>query len=139
MSGHGAEFVRFIVPSRTDAGSQTAIGVIAFAHELIDASFISNELRNELRLRLTWFDDHMDVPERFNRTTSKGWYRRATRGISWLRSSAEEHVAAMQALAAVVSRCGYNVSEIRERRVGYLIYEDSVQVVAEPFRDTRTK
>lgn len=39
----------------------------------------------------------------------------------------------------VVARCGYEVSEVRETRVGYLTYEDEVQVVAEPFRDTRLR
>ena len=45
----------------------------------------------------------------------------------------------MKALAAVVVQCGHVVTEIRVRRVGYVIYEDDAQVVAEPFRDTPTK
>ncbi len=80
----------------------------------------------------------LDVPDRLNRTKSKGWYRRHTRGISWLRSSATEHVNAMQRLADAVSKCGHEVREVRAERVGYVIYEDDVQVVAEPFRDTPT-
>ena len=82
---------------------------------------------------------NLDVPDRFNKTTSKGWYRRETRGISWLRGSADECVKAFRALAEVVKRCGCEVSEVWENRVGYVIYEDEVQVVAEPFRDTRTR
>jgi hypothetical protein len=31
------------------------------------------------------------------------------------------------------------VVELRTERVGYVVYEDEAQVVAEPFRDTPTK
>jgi hypothetical protein len=33
---------------------------------------------------------------------------------------------------------GYSVALIREERVGYIVYQDDVQVIAEPFADTRT-
>lgn len=44
----------------------------------------------------------------------------------------------MERLAAVVAKCGYAVAEVWEDRVGYVTYEDDEQVVAEPFRDTKT-
>ena len=128
-----------MVPAVIDSDAQVPIGIIAFAHRLTDSSEVSEPLRRELAHWLAWMDEHLDAPDRFNRTTSKGWYRRATRGISWLRATAEEHLGAFRALAEVVNRCGYEVSEIREVRVGYIIYEDDLQVVAEPFRDTRVR
>lgn len=134
-----AEFVRFVVPARIHHESQTAIGVVAVAYELSRSTDVNEELQAELRRLLTWIECNLDVPDRFNRTKSKGWYRRETRGISWLRASADEHVQALRSLAEVVARCGYEVSEVRETRVGYLTYEDEVQVVAEPFRDTRLR
>jgi len=115
------------------------IGLVALAYELSDAAETSETNREALQRSLTWLEDHLEVPDRFNRTKSKGWYRRATRGLSWLRASAADHLAAMRSLADVVSRCGYIVEEIRASRVGYVIYEDDAQVVAEPFRDTRTR
>lgn len=133
------EFVRFVIASRTHEESQTAIGLVALAYELSESSTASSEVVQELQRWLSWFEENLDIPDRFNRTKSKGWYRRATRGISWLRSTATEHISAMQALATVVSKCGYGVTEVREDRVGYVIYEDEAQVVAEPFRDTRTQ
>ena len=86
-----------------------------------------------------WFESLLPVPDRFNRTKSKGWYRRQTRGISWLRVTAVDHVASMKRLAEVVTQCGYQVAELRTDRVGYVTYEDEVQVVAEPFRETPTR
>jgi hypothetical protein len=128
-----------VVPSRIHPESQTATGVVAMAYELSGSPEVNHELQAELRRLLTWIEDNVDVPNRFNRTKSKGWYRRETRGISWLRASAEEHVHVFRTLADVVTRCGHEVSEIREARVGYLTYEDEVQVVAEPFRDSRLR
>lgn len=130
--------MRFVVPGVIHEESQTAIGAIAMAYRLVGARTTAEDHRHELRAHLGWLEAKLAVPDRFNRTKSKGWYRRETRGISWLRSSAAEHVAVMQKLAEAVSSCGHAVAEIRTDRIGYLIYEDDVQVVAEPFRDTPT-
>jgi len=53
---------------------------------------LPEELRAEVQRWLTWIDEHVNVPGRFNRTTSKGWYRRETRGLSWLRATAGDHL-----------------------------------------------
>jgi hypothetical protein len=129
--------LRFIVAGQVHRESQTAIGIVAVAYERAGSDEVSEAVRADLRRWLTWIEQHLDVPDRFNRTTSKGWYRRETRGICWLRTTASEHIMAFRALADVLVRCGCQVSELRETRVGYVIYEDDVQVVAEPFRDTR--
>ena len=93
--------------------------------------------RKELEDLLDWFDKHLPEPDKFNRTTSKGNYRRATRGISWFRCSASEHIAHMQQMTAILEKYGYRVAIICENRVGYIVYEDEFQVVAEPFVETR--
>jgi hypothetical protein len=38
----------------------------------------------------------------------------------------------------VIEANGHVVEIIREERIGYVVYEDEAQVVAEPFADTRT-
>lgn len=134
----GAEFVRFVVPAWIHRESQAPIGVIGAAYELSRRDAISHELRRELERLIEWFEENLAVPDRFNRTKSKGWYRRDTRGISWLRSTAVQHLARMADLAACITRCGYAIAEVRAKRVGYVVYEDDVQVIAEPFRDTPT-
>ena len=96
-------------------------------------------LRGQIAELIGWIEAQVPLPDRFNRTTSKGWYRRTPRGISWLRASASRHLDVFRALAALVTTCGCDVAELRETRVGYVAYEDDVQVVAEPFRDTRTR
>jgi hypothetical protein len=44
----------------------------------------------------------------------------------------------MHAMKRVVEANGFVVEVIREERIGYVVYEDEVQVVAEPFADTNT-
>ena len=74
------------------------------------------------------------VPQRFNSSKSKGYYRKKTAGISWLKPTAGEHIAQMRALVAILEDNGYRVSQITTDRPGYVVFEDDHQVVAEPFR-----
>jgi 16S rRNA U516 pseudouridylate synthase RsuA-like enzyme len=133
------EFIRFIVPNRTDPDSGTAIGIVAVAYELAESDKVAQPLRDQLASLLRWIERNVSLPRRFNRTKSKGWYRRNTRGISWLRVTADEHLGKFRSLADVVKQCGCNVTELRETRIGYITHEDAVQAVAEPFRETRTR
>jgi hypothetical protein len=132
------EFVRFIVPARQHQDSGAAIGVVALAYELARSHDTDPKTRGELSELLAWIEDNVAMPQRFNKSTSKGWYRRPTRGLSWLRATAGDHIEKFRLLAAAVATCGHQVVELRETRIGYVTYEDDVQAVAEPFRDTRT-
>ncbi len=44
---------------------------------------------NELRV---WFSENLDRPDRFSNSSSKGYYRRSTKGLSWFKASAKEHI-----------------------------------------------
>ncbi len=85
---------------------------------------------------LTWFDRNLEKPARFNRSKSKGFYRRRTRGITWFKDTATEHLARMRQVNAILEKYGHSVTMLSESRVGYLIFEDAFQVVAEPFSDS---
>lgn len=134
-----SELVRFVVPAIIDDDSQTASGVVQVAHSVVENVDTADDIRRELAAALQWLEENLEEPDRFNRTKSKGWYRRQTRGISSLRSSATEHIAVMQRMVDALTKAGYLVREIRTERAGYVTYEDEHQVVAEPFRDTPTK
>jgi hypothetical protein len=45
----------------------------------------------------------------------------------------------MHEIKRVLEGNGYHVHVVREDRVGYIVYRDDVQVIAEPFADTRTE
>jgi hypothetical protein len=130
-------FLRFVVPDIAPDSTVEA-GLFQVASELRDSADATEEHRRLLRENLEWFSKHLEEPTRFNRTSSKGHYRRATKGISWFRDTAHEHLARMHKMRQIIEACGRPVTLIREQRVGYVVYEDDVQVVAEPFADTRT-
>ncbi len=44
----------------------------------------------------------------------------------------------MYRLKRLLEANGYPVTMVKEKRVGYVVYEDGCQVVAEPFSETRT-
>jgi hypothetical protein len=88
--------------------------------------------------QLKCFSKNLPIPNRFNRSSSKGYYRRATKGIAWFREDATEYISRMLELKRVLEANGRAVHVVRENRVGYIVYEDDIQVIAEPFADTRT-
>jgi hypothetical protein len=79
-----------------------------------------------------WFNDHLEKPTRF--TASKPpYYRKKSKAISWFKASAREHLAHARALVAILENHGVSVRMLKTQRVGYVVYEDEYQIVAEPF------
>jgi hypothetical protein len=83
---------------------------------------------------LAWFENNLAVPHRFNRSKSKGYYRRKASGVSWLKPTASEHLVKLRALASILKDHGHEVSQVTTDRPGYVVFEDDHQVIAEPFR-----
>ena len=129
-------YIRFVV-LRANTSTGVRDGVFTTANELRDGDGLSDWEFEEIRQLLAWFGEHLETPTRFNRTSSKGWYRRSARGISWLRTTAVEHVTKMRALVAILESHGHHVTVIKAANPGYIVYEDEHQVVAEPFRELR--
>ena len=137
MTQRAPHYLRFIVQD-IDPDSGVPAGVFGAAIWLRDNADTPAFDRMSLEHILDWFDDHMEVPTRFNRTKSKAWYLRGTRGISWLKAHSYRHIAKMREMAAVLTENGYVVDQINTDRPGYIVYEDRYQIVAEPFADTPT-
>lgn len=130
-------FLRFVL-SRRHPDSGVEDGLFGVAYVLRDSKDVPSDQREALRDHLAWFNQNLPTPTRFNRTTSKGHYRRTTKGIAWFRDSAVECLSRMHQIKRLLEDSGHAVSVIREDRVGYVVYEDEFQVVAEPFSDTQT-
>jgi hypothetical protein len=130
-------YLRFTVSTRhPDSG--VADGVFRTAYQVRDSELISRIDRDTLAEQLAWFNKNLPIPSRFNRSSSKGYYRRNTKGIAWFRDDALEHITRMFEVRRVLEANGHVVHLVREDRIGYLVYRDKVQVIAEPFADTRT-
>jgi hypothetical protein len=124
--------LRFVLPSvHPDTGVEE--GVFSAAHDLCRGNLISASDRQSLEVLLSWFDANLATPQRFNSSKSKGYYRRKTAGVSWLKPAAIGHIAKMRALVTILEKNGYQISQITTERPGYVVFEDDHQVVAEPF------
>ncbi|MGB5216460.1 MAG: hypothetical protein WBN88_22785 [Anderseniella sp.] len=113
-------------------------GFFQAAAELVhdpETDAYSTSRTNELRV---WFSENLDRPDRFSNSSSKGYYRRSTKGLSWFKASAKEHISKAFELKSVLEENGYAIEVLKESRLGYVVYEDDYQVVAEPFSDTTT-
>jgi hypothetical protein len=126
-------YLRFVV-SEIDPDSQRAQGIFQVAGRLRDSGDLYEHEFVELQEIREWFNEHLEKPTRF--TASKPpYYRKAQRAISWFKDSAIEHIAKMRAMAAIIEGRGIGVRVLRTERVGYVVYEDEFQIVAEPFAD----
>jgi hypothetical protein len=136
-AGVSKSFVRFVLATRhPESGVEE--GLFRAAYRLRDSSGVTEEDRQKLTEVLGWFGANLVTPDRFNRSTSKGFYRRTSRGIAWFRDSATDCLSRMHQISVILKKYGHPVTMLTETRVGYVVYEDELQVVAEPFSDTQT-
>lgn len=79
--------------------------------------------------------ENLKRPTRF--TASKApFYRKKNRAICWFKDSATEHLTRIRELVRVLEGHGVPVRTVKAKRVGYVVYEDQYQIVAQPFADT---
>lgn len=128
-------YLRFVRPNLVE-GLNHREGIFCAAYELRDEPDIAPHTSEELERLLDWFGKNLKRPKRFNKTKSKGYYRRKTIGLSWYKEDAADMIQKSFKLVQILSDNGFPIDIIRTDRVGYIIYEDVHQVVAEPFADT---
>ena len=74
-------FIRFVLQIRhPDTGVEA--GIFHTAYNLRRGCSIAAYERVVLDETLEWLGKHLPVPTRFNRTKSKGYYRRKAKGVS---------------------------------------------------------
>jgi hypothetical protein len=125
-------FIRFIVASR-DPRSGRRQGLFEAAAQLRASGRLSHQ--DELRLDelQQWFGENLPVPNRFSLSARP---HRKAQALSWFRDTATEQIARMREYLALLERYGFVVEMLREKRPGYVVYEDEYQVAAYPFSDT---
>jgi hypothetical protein len=127
-----ADLIRFVTRNRHPPyGHRT--GVFKAAYALWRRQTLKAAEQDELRALLDWFEAHLATPARLTRSQ----YPRAQKtAVSWMRATAHDHMTRLRRLAAIVEAAGLQVTELRTRRAGYVVYQDEQQVVALPFSDT---
>ena len=129
-------FIRFVWPNIID-GTSAREGFFCAAYSLRDDQQLDTNVKDRCEDLLAWFRANLKTPPKFSRSKSKGHYRRqVTLGLSWFRDDATQMVEKAFEMVAFLGENGYPIEVLRTSRVGYIIYEDAAQVVAEPFWDT---
>jgi hypothetical protein len=112
-------------------------GVFSALYTLPDGHDLTEHQRQMLEEQRYWFKSNLPIPDRFNRTSSKGYHRRNTKGVSWFKPTAKEHIARIRDVIVILQLCGYHIKQFTSSKPGYIVYEDEFQIVAEPFNDTQ--
>ena len=124
-------YLRFVV-SEIDEDSNMELGVFHALGYLREEGKLSDFEEEQHELIRQWFNAHLEKPVRF--TASKPpFYRKKNKAISWFKDTAHEHLAQIRGLVAILKSHGLVVRTIKAKRVGYVVYEDEFQIVAEPF------
>jgi hypothetical protein len=127
-------YLRFVVAD-IDEDSERALGVFHAVRYLRDAGKLYAYEEDQHDMVRWWFNENLEKPTRF--TASKPpFYRKKNKAICWFKHTASEHLARVRELAAILDNHGVPVRTIKAKRVGYVVYEDEYQIVAEPFADT---
>jgi hypothetical protein len=130
------QFVRFTaLPPKGRKAS--APGIFVLAYELRDDPRLEPADSDQLEDILVWFRKNLRVPPRFSKKNGRAHDAHNVRGVSWFRPTAIEHLAMIRDLAALLERHDHFVEQISASKIGYVVYEDDYQVVAEPFADVR--
>jgi hypothetical protein len=128
-------YLRFVV-AHIDEDSERELRVFHAVMNLrVEEKLHHHEEQQHDSIR-EWFNEHLEKPARF--TASKPpFYRKRNRAISWFKDTAHDHLAHVRELVAILEHHGVSVRMLKANRVGYIVYEDEFQIVAEPFADTR--
>src|SRR5947207_366133 len=128
-------YLRFVVPDiAEDSGRE--LGVFHAVKNLREEGKLCPHEEDEHDLIRAWFNENLEKPTRF--TASKPpYYRKKSKAISWFKDTAREHLSRVRSLVVILQNHGVLVQTLTTGRVGYIVYEDAFQIVAEPFAGER--
>jgi hypothetical protein len=124
-------YLRFVVAD-IDEDSGKELGVFHAVLGLREAGKLDEHEQELHDLTRQWFNENLEKPTRF--TASKPpYYRKPNKAISWFKDTAKGHLSHVRDLVAILHNHGVSVRTLKTDRVGYVVYEDEYQIVAEPF------
>ena len=124
-------FIRF-VSGQIDKDSHVPAGLFCAAFGLLDSNVLPEYELAALREVKEWFNVYMASPFEYLHYDA-----RYDRAICWFKATAHEHLARAWELGEILERNDVLIWTIRSPRVGYVHYEDDVQVFAQPYTDVR--
>lgn len=125
-------FIRF-VSGEIDENSHVSAGLFCAAFKLLDEMVLSDHEYAAVAELMGWF--RLNLNGSFEYRLRSRW--RAPRSICWFRCTAGEHLARAWELATILEDREVFIRTIRCHKTGYILYEDEIQVLAQPFADMR--
>jgi len=120
------EYIRFVT-GQTDENSHVERGIFQAVAQALEWQSITGSDADELEELREWFNENLQKPTSFGRDTLR-------LGICWFKTDANEHISRIWEMVRILERNGIYVKKIRTSKPGYVLYEDELQLVAEPFR-----
>lgn len=127
-------YIRFVVDIQ-DERSGRRKGVFAALGVFKKNSDVSKEDYKRYRELAEWFNENLDMPKKFNRSSKP---HATPKAISWFKDSASDYISKTREVASLLEKYGINVTMIKTNRPGYIVYESDNQIIAEPYSDTIT-
>ena len=124
-------YLRFVV-SEIDEDSQRELGVFQAINNLRQQGVESEYEQQQDDVIGKWFDENPKKPARFT-ASKRPYYRKKSKAISWFKDTAQDRVDRVRSLVSILQNHGVTVRMLKTDRVGYIVYEDEFQIVAEPF------
>ena len=124
-------YIRFY-SGEIDARSHLAAGLFCAASDLRWSEELPDHEFDALTELKCWFNEHLESP--FDYLPRGKSFERA---VCWFKSTAHEHLVRAWELVAILERHDILIWTIKSPRVGYIHYEDEVQVFARPYNDIR--
>ncbi|MEL7049196.1 MAG: hypothetical protein AAFO75_09610, partial [Pseudomonadota bacterium] len=122
MRSEVTTYIRFVVGVPAP-NSGVPEGPFYAAGLLRDDPATSSHEADALAEIISWFNENLDQPLRFNRTSSKARGHRIPKGLCWFKPTAEAHISKIRELSVILEANDLLVSQITTRRPGYIVYE----------------
>jgi hypothetical protein len=126
------QYLRFVIQD-LDEDSGRRQGLFQTLVDIQDRNELYQYEIERIREIGDWFNVNLKKPSSFTRSSKP---RAINKAISWFKDSADEHIAYMREIAAILEGHGVHTEIIRTERPGYIVYEDEYQITAEPFSDS---
>jgi hypothetical protein len=112
--------------------SRVESGIFTAAYRLYYSGRLPDYEDEQMAWLLWWFESRLEFPTRFSRSKRRS---APSRGVCWFRETATEHISKVFEMRLILEENGVLTRMLKAPKVGYVVYEDEHQVVAEPFAD----
>ena len=123
-------FLRF-VGAEIDLRTGKHKGIFTLAHDLIETNTLSKHEEDNLKELLKWLSKNLPIPTRFSKNRNNS--HKENISTSWIKDSANDIIAKIWEIKHVLETHEITIDVLRSKKPGYIVYEDDVQIVVDPF------